>query len=129
MSTTGGLIPSFTTGSYKVSRQGAGGTFVEGTFVPGSKVMLTVSGSLQPMTDRDTQVLPELYRTRQTYKLYSEDVLLTEREFGLKRADRVSVYGEPYVVFSTNRWDGTGIPYKRYVLVKEDVEKESAETQ
>lgn len=123
------LVQSFTTGSYAVTRQNTNGTFVEGVFKPGAPSRFPVSGSLQPLSDRDTQVLPELYRTRQTYKLYSDAVLLTEREFGMKRADRVVLYGESYVVFSTNRWDGTSIPYKRYVLVKEDVERESGETQ
>jgi hypothetical protein len=121
------LVQSFKTGSYEVTRQEGKGQYVEGYYQPGKTRKFQVSGSLQPVSPRDMQVLEELDRVKQSYKLYTDQMLQTVREVGRKLADRVKVYGEAYVVMQTERWDGTDLPYFKALLVRENLEEEVSE--
>jgi len=118
------LVQEFSTGVYEVERMTSPGQYVEGVWVPGSTSKLTVRGSLQPMSMRDLQMLPEGERVKQTYKLYTDSLLFTGREGAMRSPDRVCVNQEWFRVHSTERWDGTDLPYFKSVLVRENPEEE-----
>ena len=121
------LVQEFKTGTYGLTRIGQG-RFVEGEYLPGPKIVTTLTGSLQPLSPRDLQVLPEGYRVKQGYKLYTDLKLNTVRESGSKLADRVTAYGETFVVMSTERWNGTDLPYYKALLLLENLETQKEET-
>ncbi len=118
------LVNSFATGTYTVTRMEGKGTFVDGNYIPGKTCLLKVLGSLQPTLGKDLLVIEELYRVRQTFALFTNKELKTAKECGLKNADRVCIKNEPFVVMTTERWDGTDLPYFKAILMRENVEVE-----
>ena len=104
------LVSEFATGTYQVVRMKGTGTFKDGFYVPGPDSQFKIVGSLQPVRPKDLLVLPELERNAQSFNLYTDSELFTAREVGKKLADRVTVYGEKFVVMQTERWDGTDLP-------------------
>lgn len=121
------LVQSFKTGSYKLTRQSGNGTYADGYYVEGAVQTSAVSGSMQVARPRDTQVLPEGLRVLQSYKFYTDAKLNTVQEVGQKLADRIEIYGQPFVVMQSERWDGTDLPYFKALCVRENLETEVGE--
>lgn len=119
------LVSEFQTGIYELRRARCAGDFVNGNYVWPDTDCSKVSGSLQPLSPRDLQILPELDRVKQGYKLYTDSELLTSSEKGLKPADRVIINLERFVVMSSERWDGTDLPYFKSILMRENLEDEA----
>jgi hypothetical protein len=101
---------------YTVTRPGAV-TFVGGLRQVAAGSTFSIYASVQPLTGRQLQMLPEAFRTAARYKLYTESQLQVAAEGRL--ADRVSVDGESFEVHELGVWTNhtTGVPHYRYVLV------------
>lgn len=121
-----GLIPSFATGKYEVRRTLLG-QWVDGYYQGTTFQTFEIVGSLQPLTEREIQQLPEGERNSQHWKLYTDGRLRPSEEFGLKSSDRVIVYGEPYKVMGTQRWQNVDLPYFKTILVRELLEQQVPE--
>lgn len=118
------LVQEFATSTYEVERMTSSGQYVDGFWVPGTTQRIQVTGSLQPMSMRDLELLPEGERVKQTFKIYTDTVLFTGREGGLRSPDRVCIGGEWFRVQASERWDGTDLPYFKSLLVRENPEEE-----
>lgn len=117
------LVQEFATGYYTVRRYGAG-SYVNGFYQAGTVEELSIQGSLQPTRGKDTLVLPEGFRFRQSFNFYSDDALTTASQVGLKLADRVLVDGVPFVVMTSEKWQGVDLPYSKAILVRENLEED-----
>lgn len=102
------------------------GTFLDsgpdaGLFQPGVTTTVSVSGSLQPITDREAMMLPEGVRQRARWKLYTDPDadLVTWSIDEQTRGDVVVVDGERLQVFGTRGYDGALLNHRRYLLVRQ----------
>lgn len=110
-----------TTSLVKVIRRAASVDWSSGDPVAGVATEFYVTGSVQPMTDRDLQFAPEGVRTREAWKLYadlSEVELVTADVNGPKIADVVEVDGARFVVQSVRIYRHANLGHRKYTLVK-----------
>lgn len=98
--------------SFSVQRVAAG-SFVDGRWVDGASSTFDIVGSWQPMTGRQREQLPELYRTRQTARLICDTAqpLLSPVDVAAKtRQDVVTRSGRRYEIISVDDWSGHAAP-------------------
>lgn len=104
-----------------VTRVLASTQFVDGIAQPVTQTdVFTVNDcSVQPLTEKERVVLPELIRDRSTMKVYTKTELRTVDVAGKELADRVSYLGESWIVQTVQDWVAHGQYYKA-ILVKEN---------
>jgi len=80
------------------------GTYVDGDWVPSTST-LTIRGSLQPISGRERQSLPEGYRSPGRFKLYTRAVLqgAVGGDAG-HNADLITYRGSVFEVASIEDW-------------------------
>ena len=91
-----------------------------GLYVPGAESTGTVRGSLQPLTPREIDRLPEGARVRARWKLYTAvGALKPASVSGQTEPDRVTVDGVDHVVLSVESWPSAtgGLRHDVAVLV------------
>jgi hypothetical protein len=113
-----GAINSLSTGSHTVTRQSPG-TYVQGRYTPGTESTFTVVASVQPVTGRDLQDLPEGQYANEVKKLYTAVELRTRHPDS--EPDRINIYGETYTVIQVNRWDGFGDKHYKVLVSRREV--------
>lgn len=94
------------------------GTRVKGTWVEGTPSTFEADYSVQPLTGREMQLLPEDRRTTQSYRLYGDTKLYTVDVNTGTNADRVTIDGETYEVFSCAPWQNTIINHYKIIVIK-----------
>lgn len=90
-------------------------TLVKGRSVAGLTSTFPIKGSVQPLTDKEIQFLPEGLRATATWALFTDAVLTTD---GFP--DQLTFQGILYTVKATQDWRANA-GYARYVLVKNEV--------
>lgn len=85
------------------------GEYVEGDWVEGSTITFTAMINIQPMKPYEIMLLPESERTRSWWKVFSADVLRTEKE-GSWSADEFTWKNDRYKIMKVDDWtNGMGI--------------------
>jgi hypothetical protein len=110
--------------SLTVTRQ-AGGSYVQGVWTDGGggPTTFSITVSVQPVTPRLIDMLPEGSRTDARFVFYAEigqPEIYTVDLGGQVRADRVEYNGREYMVQSVGDWSAhvSGLPYREYVLLE-----------
>ena len=108
----------------------AAGSWVLGDWVDGPATSRTFKGVLQPMTSRQLQQLPEQWRTRGGWKLYTQERLKTVDVYGETAADTVT-WPDPAIgslgllVASTTDYSNTplgmSLKHFKYTLIEQEV--------
>lgn len=81
------------------------GSFVDGDWVEGSTTEVGIYVNIQPLKPYEILQLPESERTRVWWKLYSADLLRTEKEGpGGYDADEFIFKGDRYKVMKVDNW-------------------------
>lgn len=111
-----GVIGSFATGTYAVTRRAPGAYDANGRFTPGGTSALNIEASIQPVTGRDLQVLPEGFSAEETKVVYTTTTLRTESPAGA--ADIVTIDSEPYKVIRSERWEAFGDEHHRAFVAR-----------
>ena len=75
--------------------------------------------SVQPLTGKQREVVPEGFRDRNLIKLYTQYELLGIDVVGKVRADRITYNDEDYVVHSVENWHADGA-YWKVIAIKEN---------
>lgn len=88
---------------------------VKGRSVAGLTSTFPIRGSIQPLTDKEIQFLPEGLRATATWALFTDAVLTTDGT-----PDQVTFQSVTYTVKATQDWQANAA-YARYVLVKNEV--------
>jgi hypothetical protein len=109
-------VARFATGTYSVTRAANAGTYVDGVFVPGSTSTLSIAASVQPVSGRELQRLPEGLRTRELLSLFTVDALLVEAP-GV-RPDIITIRSETWQVERVERFAELGNYY--HVIVSKE---------
>lgn len=82
-----------------VRRRFVAGTFTAGRHTGGSSTDTTFTGSLQPLSGRDREVLPEGTRITDSRKIYVDPgTLRTDNQYTGDAADHVIIDGDAFVV-------------------------------
>jgi hypothetical protein len=100
------VITSFYTGTYKVTRTG-GGSFTNGVYALGTTSTFDITASIQPVTGRDLQVLPEGQHANETKVVYTTTELKTRDPSNA--GDKITINGEAWEVFRVERWEAFGL--------------------
>ena len=79
------------------------GAFVEGDWVEGTTTEVNILVNIQPLKGYEILQLPESERTRVWWKVYSADLLRTEKE-GSHDADEFVFKGDRYKVMKVDDW-------------------------
>lgn len=99
------LITSFSTGTYTVTRRTKGG-FTRGVANDPTTSTFTITASVQPISGRDLQRLPELRDNRETRVLFTTTQLLTGDS--TREADLVAINGENFECQHVEQWIQAG---------------------
>lgn len=101
-----------------VKRFAAGSYNTDGDWVEGADSDFNISASVQPLTGREMEMLPEARRDSQSYKLYSDTQLLTADTSQTKNADIVTIDNEKFEVFSDEPWQNNIINHHKITVIK-----------
>ena len=107
------VIALLSSGTYTVTRTPAS-VYTAGRLVPGVATTFTVLGSLQPLSGREVDRLPEGAREREGMALWTTTELRGKLQ--TSEPDTVTVDGEAYEVQNVQRWDTLGNYYRAVIL-------------
>lgn len=107
----------------------AGGSLVNGRWVDGAATTFPLTGSWQPMSGRQREQLPELYRTRHTARLLcapDQPQLAPVDVAARARQDVVVRQGRRYEVIGVEDWTdhARGVPHVAYTLAEIGADEE-----
>lgn len=95
-----------------------GGSYVGPLWVEGVGSTFTIKASVQPTSYGKMELLPEGYRDKQSYTLYTDTELFTDIPGG--DPDTVIIEALRYLVVKTQRWQNGIISHFEIIVVKED---------
>jgi len=109
----------FKTGTYTVTRTAAG-TRTLGRYTAGAASTFSIEASVQPVTGRDLQAMPEGQRAEETKVVYTTTELRTRTPAG--EPDTIAIDSETWAVTKVERWDAFGdTHYRAYVARQANV--------
>lgn len=109
--------------SVTVTRKAAGSYNNKGEFVPGADSSLAITASIQPISARERELLPEGTRLKEVFKLYTTTQLLPPRGTPPAGGDTVSINGENYLVTSCQDYSVHQSPSNVIRFYKAQVER------
>lgn len=119
------IIDNLKTETLSVTRYATGDwTTSKGRYTPGSNSVLSVVASVQPMTPKETRLLPEHLRNRGIIKLYTETELKPVSPTNNTLADTFTWRGNDYVVWGVESWINTDIPHYKVIAFKKDANED-----
>ena len=110
-----GLIPRKELTGYTLS----GGALVDGIWQGEVKTPFTFYASVQPLREREMEMLPEGRRNSISYRLYTDKLMNTVEVTG-QNPDYVVIEGETFEVFSRANWKNNIIPHYKYIVIRID---------
>ena len=94
------------------------GTYVKGRWQEGAESETVITASVQPVTGRELQMLPQTFMSRETVKVYSKDELFQgSRESG-RSPDSIVWQGKRYEVNIVEDWSAHGSYYKAFAVLE-----------
>lgn len=106
--------------TFTVTRASAG-SWTKGRYVEGGTSTFEITGSVQPMGPKETELLPEAYRTKRAYRVYTATELKTVDVPNSVSADSISIDGSDYEVIDVSYWRQMMPHYKAIVVRRENV--------
>ncbi len=91
----------------RVLRTGQG-AYVKGRYTPGTPTELSMLMSIQPLTGRQQELLPENVRTRRSMLVFADEELRTASPDGQTVADVVLYKDRRFEVFNVKDWSDFG---------------------
>lgn len=102
-----GVIDSFATGTYAVTRTVVSTYGTDGRLVAGATSVVNITASIQPLSGRDLKALPEGRHGEDVRKMYAKVELLTQTPGN--DPDLVTYKGETWEVFNVDSWEAFGL--------------------
>jgi hypothetical protein len=94
------------------------GYFDAGVWTEGSLTPISFDASVQPLTPKEMQMLPEGRIVSQGYRLYTDYELKTVDTGVGKNPDRVTLFGLEFEVVSVGIWQSGILPHYKAVAVR-----------
>jgi Fe-S cluster assembly scaffold protein SufB len=102
-----------------ILRQNSTGSYVKGRWVePDDLFEETILASVQPLTGREIDLVPQGRRNCDSAKLISESALKTVEVTNNSNPDIVVLNGERYEVHSVSEWQNNVLNHYEYVITK-----------
>ena len=102
------------------------GQYINNIYVDGDSAELTIKASVQPAGGDVLQMLPEGYRTKETYVLYTDIMLNTASSDNLKLPDivKLNLSGEEedFIVIKVENWGNTFLKHFKVIVQKGDID-------
>jgi hypothetical protein len=95
------------------------GSYVAGVWVNGTETTFTIRANVQPVPAIVMETLPEGYRTKSAFILYTNTELLTAEDNN-NNPDIVLLYGKRYFVTKKEIWQNTILAHYEIIVVKEE---------
>lgn len=109
-------VASLASGTYTVTRYSASAYGTDGRLDAPTTSTFSILASVQPLTGRDLQRLPEGLRTAELLAVFTETELKTQG--ATQDPDSVSIDGFSYEVQTVDRWGTLGNYYRAVVAKK-----------
>jgi hypothetical protein len=94
------------------------GYFDAGVWTEGSLTPISFDASVQPLSAKEMQMLPEGRIVSQGYRLYTDYELKTVDTGVGKNPDRVTLFGLEFEVVSVGIWQSGILPHYKAVAVR-----------
>ena len=94
------------------------GTFVKGIYVVGTTSAISFDASVQPLSSEEQETLPEGFREKSAYKLYTDFKLNAVNEGTKEPGDKVNIYNNDYLVIVVNIWGNNVINHFKAIAVE-----------
>ncbi len=108
------VLESFATGSYTVTRQSPSSYGADGRLVAATPSYFEIRASVQPVSGRDLQRLPEGLRTSEIIAVFTATELRTQGPS--QDPDLIEIDGDTYEVQKVERWATLGAYYRALAL-------------
>ena len=96
-----------------------GGNRVNGKWVEGTPYTFTIEASVQPLTARELELLPEGRRSSgESYKLYSDPSPILNTVTSSENPDQVEIFSQNFEVYSIERWENSLINHCKYIVTR-----------
>ena len=98
----------------------SGGQYIDGRFVEGTEVETSIVASVQRLSMRERQLLPEGFRASETLKIYTEIEnidLIQNDQIPIEEAAEFEYKGKRYSMLASEEWDYL-IPHWKITVVK-----------
>lgn len=106
-----GVIDVFQSGTYTFTRT-AKGSFTNGRYTKGATSNFSAIASIQPVTGRELQALPEAYHEKEVKIVFTKTALQAGTH-----PDQVTIDSVLYEVFKVEKWDAFGDTHYRASIV------------
>lgn len=111
------LIKAFFTDKIEVS-DAAPGKFVKGRYKEGDSTTRKLVASVQPLTPREIQLLPEGRRERWSLKVFTRDPLFVNDTLAKTAASVITYKSKKFEVHQVNDWScRTDLPHYESVII------------
>ena len=96
--------------TFTLSRQGSGGAYVNGVWVPATTTSITRTLKIQPMKPSELAIFPEADRSRDWIKVYCNDGDLSEGDVNTStKGDEFSYNGRNYRIMKIAEWPSDAV--------------------
>jgi hypothetical protein len=112
------MLTDFFKSDVEIIRPGLGG-YIDGVWLNSPSTTFIIRADVQPAPATVMDTLPEGYRTRSVYVLYTNTELFTSED-DLSNPDIVVLYGKRYFVTKKEIRDRTIISHYKIIVVKEE---------
>lgn len=99
-----GLIASFATGTYTVTRTATSSYASRGRAAPGAVTTFSISAAVCPITGNDLKRLPEGFRASEAVTIFTSTQLTVGGQVEDFEADVVTIDGSPWQVNHVETW-------------------------
>ena len=97
----------------------SGGQYIDGRFVEGTEIETNIVASVQRLTMRERELLPEGFRASETFKIYTEIEnieLIQNDQVPIEEAAEFEYKGKRYSMLASETWDYL-IPHWKITVV------------
>lgn len=102
------------------------GNYINNIYVDGNNTEFTIKASVQPAGGDVLEMLPEGYRTKETYVLYTDTMLNTATSDDLRLPDIVKLnltgVQEDFIVIKVDNWSNTFLKHFKVIVQKKDID-------
>ncbi len=89
---------------------------VKGQSIPGTTSALNFTASVQPLTGRERETLPEGLREKGAFRLYTDFALRADNQKTKAPADSVILDDKKYIVIIAKPWENNVIPHRKVIV-------------
>lgn len=103
-------------GTPQTARRRSAGTWVDGEWQEGAWEAFTLIGTIQPLSGKEMDRLPEGRRERASYTLYTTTAMRGVDTVAQTNPDEVLAFGRWCEVFKAEPWQSGILPHYRCIL-------------